>query len=148
MVDLGLPHIHPDPVSHVALGLWGQVFVTSTVDEGVSSNRPELVTLKEFLDSHEDDINLLYLTDSEVTLQVIHKLVGCGVKLNLSKSTDVDVLKRIIIKLQKRVQAGAVTLLVKVKDHRGDPLNEEAGIRTEMGHRKEQKEVIWDNPTN
>ena len=41
-------------------------------DEGVSSNRPELVTLTECLDSHEDDINLLYLTYCEATLQVIH----------------------------------------------------------------------------
>ena len=40
------------------------------------------------------------------------------------------------------IQAGAVTLLVKVKAHRGDPVNEEADIRTEMGHHKEQKEVI------
>ena len=60
---------------------------------------------------------------------------------------DADVLKEMIIKLQKRVQAGAATLLVKVKDYRGDPLNEETDIRAEMGHRKEQKEVIWDNPT-
>jgi hypothetical protein len=37
---------------------------------------------------------------------------------------------------------------VKVKAHRGDPLNEEADIRAEMGRRKEQKEVIWDSPTN
>ncbi len=36
-----------------------------------------------------------------------------------------DVLKKIIIKLQKRVLAGAATLQVKVKAHRGDPLNEE-----------------------
>jgi hypothetical protein len=60
----------------------------------------------------------------------------------------VDVLKKIIIKLQKKVQVGTVTLLIKVKDHRGDPLNEEADIRTEMGHHKEQKEVGWNNPTN
>ena len=59
-----------------------------------------------------------------------------------------DVLKKIIIKLQKRVQEGAATLLVKVKAHRGDPLNEETDIRSEMGHRKEQKEVGWNNPTN
>jgi hypothetical protein len=48
---------------------------------------------------HEDDVNLLFLTDSEASLQAIHKWVGCGSKLNLSKSPDVDVLKRIIIKL-------------------------------------------------
>jgi hypothetical protein len=44
-------------------------------------------------------------------------------------SSDSDVLKKIILKLQKRVQAGATTLLVKVKTHRGDPLNEEVDIR-------------------
>jgi hypothetical protein len=107
-----------------------------------------LVVLAECLDSHEDNISLLYLTDNEATLQVIHKWIDGGAKLNLSKSTDVEVLKKIRLKLQKRVQAGAATLLVKVKDHRGDPLNEETDIRAEMGHHKEQKEVIWDSPTN
>jgi hypothetical protein len=62
---------------------------------------------------------LLTLTDNETILQVIHRWIGCGAKLN-SKSPDVDVLKKIIIKLQKRVQVGAVTLLVEVKTHRGD----------------------------
>jgi hypothetical protein len=66
-------------------------------------------------------------------------------KLNLSKSPDADILKTIILKLQKRVEAGAATLLIKVKAHRGDPLNEEADIRTELGRRKEYKETIWDD---
>jgi hypothetical protein len=66
-------------------------------DEGVSSSRPELEFLTEFLD---DDISLLYLTDSEAILQAIHRWIGCGGKLNLSKSPDVDVLKKIILKLQ------------------------------------------------
>ena len=29
-----------------------------------------------------------------------------------------------------------------------DPLNEEAGIRVEMGRLKDQKETVWDEPTN
>jgi ribonuclease HI len=107
-----------------------------------------MVALAECLEDHDDDINLLYLTDSEAILQAIHRWIGCGAKINLSKSPDADVLKRIIIKLQKRVLAGAVTLLVKVKAHRGDPLNEEADIRAEMGRRKEIKEVGWNDPTN
>ena len=42
-----------------------------------------------------------------------------------------------------------MTLLIKVKTHRGDdPLNEESDVRTEMGRLKEQKETIWDDPTN
>ena len=54
-------------------------------------------------------------------------------KLSLSRSPDGDVFKDIIIKLQKRVKTGTATLLIKVKAHRGDPLNEEANIRSEMG---------------
>ncbi len=117
-------------------------------DEGVSSSRPELVALAECLEDHGDDVSLSYLTDCEEILQAIHRWIGCGAKLNLSKSPDADVLKKIIIKLQKRALAGAATLLVKVKAHRGDPLNEEADIRAEMRRRKEDKEAGWKNPTN
>jgi ribonuclease HI len=80
-----------------------------------------------------------------VSLQAIHKWIVCGVELNLSKSPDVDVLKTIILNLQKRVEAGATTLLIKVKAHRGDPLNEEADIRAELGRLKEYKETIWND---
>ena len=52
-------------------------------DEGVSSSRPELVALAECLEDHDDDVSLLYLTDSEVILQDIHRWIGCGAKLNL-----------------------------------------------------------------
>jgi ribonuclease HI len=106
-------------------------------DVCVSSSRPELVVLTECLDDHEDDINLLYLTDSEAILQAIQRWIDCGAKLNLSKSPDADVFKTIILKLQMRVQVGAATLLVKVKAHRGGSLNEEADIRAEMGRRNE-----------
>ena len=89
----------------------------------MSSNRPELVALRECLEGHLDHENLLYLTDSEATLQAINKWIGGGAKLSLARSPDGDVLRAIIVKLQKRVLAGAATLLIKVKDHRGDPLN-------------------------
>ena len=41
-------------------------------EEGMSSNRPELVVLRECLEAQQDHENLLYLTDSESTLQVIN----------------------------------------------------------------------------
>ncbi len=107
-----------------------------------------MIALTEFLQGHDDEISLLYLTDIEAILQDIHRWIGFRAKLNLSKSPDVDVLKRIIIKIQKRVLVGVETLLVKVKTHRGDPLNEVSDIRKEMGHRKEQKEVGWNDPTD
>ena len=117
-------------------------------EEGLSSNRPELVALREFLEAHDDHIDILYLTDSEVSLQAIHKWIGCGAKLNLSKSPDTDVLKAITPKLQQRVEVGATTLLIKVKTHRGDPLNEEADIMTELGRLQEYKETIWNDPSD
>ncbi len=48
-----------------------------------------------------------------------HQWIECGAKLNLATTPDADVLKSIVIKLQKRVTSGAATLLVKVKPHRG-----------------------------
>ncbi len=43
------------------------------------------------------------------------------------------------------MEAGVVTLVIKVKVHRGDPLNEETDIRAELGRRKAYKEAIWDD---
>jgi ribonuclease HI len=116
--------------------------------EGLSSNRPELVALWECLETHPDNKNLLYLTDNETTLQTINKWIGRGVKLSLAKTADTDILRVIVIKIQQRVQAQAATLLIKVKDHRGHPLNEEADIRSEMGRRKEEQQKTWSTPTN
>jgi hypothetical protein len=98
--------------------------------------------------NHPDNENLLYLTDSEATLQVINKWIGGGAKLSLAKTADADVLRAIIVKLQQRVKAKAATLLIKVKAHRGCPLNEEADIRAEMGRMKQEKEKTWSTPTN
>jgi ribonuclease HI len=107
-------------------------------EEGMSSNHPELVTLREYSETHPDNENLLYLTDSEATLQVINKWIGGGAKLSLVKTADTDILRTIIVKLQQRVKAKTTTLLIKVKTHRGYPLNEEADIRTEMGRMKQE----------
>ena len=108
-------------------------------EEGMSSNRPELVALRECLETHPDKENLLYLTDIEATLQAINKWIGGGAKLSLAKTADADVLRVIIVKLQQRVKAKAATLLIKVKTHGRCPLNEETDIRAEMGRKKEKK---------
>jgi hypothetical protein len=64
------------------------------------------------------------------SIQVILKWVGGGTKLNLSKTpnADRDILKAIVLKLQKRVEAGAGTfisqgqLVEDCKDHRSKVL--------------------------
>ena len=91
---------------------------------------------------------MLYLTDSEATLQAINKWIGGGAKLSLAKTVDADVLRVIIVKLQQRVKAKVATLLIKVKAHRGFPLNKESDIRTEIGRMKQEKEKTWSTPTN
>jgi ribonuclease HI len=120
-------------------------------EEGLSSNLPELDGLWECLESHPDNENLLYLTDSEATLQAINNWIGGGAyraKLSLEKTTDEDILRVIIVKLQQRVKVKATVLLIKVKAHRGCPLNEEADIRAEMGRMKQEQEKTWSTATN
>ena len=50
-----------------------QTYRVGREEEGMSSNRPELVALRECLEAHQDHENLLYLTDSEATLEAINK---------------------------------------------------------------------------
>ena len=115
----------------------------------MSSNHPELVALRECLEAHRDNENLVYLTDSEDTLQSINEWVGGGAKLRLTRSPDGDVrMIDIIIKLQKKVKTGEATLLIKVKTHRGDPLNEETDIRSEIGRLEEDNERTWSTQTD
>jgi hypothetical protein len=51
----------------------------------MSSNHPEL-DLRECLEAHQDHENLMYLTDSEDTLQTINKWIGGGAKLRLVRT--------------------------------------------------------------
>ena len=46
------------------------------------------------------------------------------------------------------MKEGAATLLIKVKAHRGDPVNEEADIRAEMGRLKKDDEKTWSTQTD
>ena len=120
-------------------------------EEVLNSNRPELVDLRECLESHQDHENLLYLTDRETILHCVRPSTNGQVEeqnSSLARSPDVDVLKSIMIKLQRRVKAGAATLLITVKDHSGDPLNEVTDIRDEMGRLKEDKEKTWTAQTS
>jgi hypothetical protein len=73
--------------------------------------------------------DLLYLTDSESLLKTISKWVGEGTRANLATTPDGDLVREIVQILQKRVTAGANTFLIKIKSHRGEPLNEAADSR-------------------
>ena len=52
--------------------------------------------------------------------------MGQGGKASLANTADADILEYILTKLAARIAAGSRTFLIKVKAHRGEPLNEGA----------------------
>jgi ribonuclease HI len=88
------------------------------------------------------------MTDNETVLRVIKKWVGQGGKATLATAPDADILQEIILLLTQRVRAGRTTFLVKVKSHRGEPINERADTLAEEGREMSNDYNWWDNHTD
>ena len=71
--------------------------------------------------------------------RVVDRWVGQGGKASLANSADADILEYILSKLATRIVAKSRTFLVKVKAHRGEPLNEGADDLTETGREMEKE---------
>jgi hypothetical protein len=99
----------------------------------MSSNHPELVDLRECLEAHRDNENLMYLTDREPTLQPINKWIGDGAKFRLTRSPGGDVLKTIIIKLQKRVKSDTSTPCPVTSAYEANTLHKSGARSTYQG---------------
>ncbi len=56
--------------------------------------------------------------------EVVGRLVGQGGKTSLVNTVDADLLEYVLTKLAARITDKSRTFLVKVKEHRGEPLNE------------------------
>jgi hypothetical protein len=65
--------------------------------------------------------------------------VGQGGKVSLGNTADADILEYILTKLAARIAAKSRTFLVKVKAHRGEPLNEGADDLAETGREIEKE---------
>ncbi len=85
---------------------------------------------------HEDFVTA---TDSEVLCRVVGRWVGQGRKASLVNTTDADILEYILTKLTVRIEAKSRTFLVKVKEHRWEPLNEGADDLAEAGREMEKE---------
>jgi hypothetical protein len=59
--------------------------------------------------------------------------INPGLKATLATAPDADILREIICLLTQRVRAGRATFLIKVKSHRGEPINERADTLAEEG---------------
>ena len=87
--------------------------------------------------------NLLYLCDNQSLLKAVQKWTGEGPKQTMANAPDADVLREIIELLKMRVQNGAATFLVKVKAHRGEPLNELADSLAEAAREVGMEKKEW-----
>ena len=102
-------------------------------EEGTSSIRAELAALLMLLREAPDEEDVAALLDCKSEITGVGKWVGGGAKATLVGVANADILEAIIEKLRARVQTGAGTFLVKVKAHRGEPVNEEADDCADIG---------------
>jgi hypothetical protein len=100
-------------------------------EEGVSSLRPELAVIARTLQATALETDLLYLCISEAALNKVSRWIGIGPRTTLAGDSNVDIMTSIIDSIRERVLKGARTFLVKVKAHRGEPLNESADTQAE-----------------
>jgi hypothetical protein len=91
---------------------------------------------------------LLLLCDNEAVLCAIKKWVGQGGKTTLATVPDADILQEIVCLLTQRVRAGRATFLIKVKSHRGEPINERADTRAEEAWEISDDNKRWDVRTD
>lgn len=117
-------------------------------EEGTSSNRPELGGVVLALRQAELSEDVLILCDNESVLKVINKWVGQGGRATLANAPDADILREILELIRARIEAGRATFLVKVKSHRGEPLNEQADTLAEKGRARPEEEKRWDERTD
>ena len=99
----------------------------------MSSNRPELWGVVLALQSAALSEDVQLLCDNAAVLCAIKKWVGEGRKATLATAPDADILREIVCLLTQRVRAGRATFLLKVKSHRGEPINERSDTLAEEG---------------
>jgi len=117
-------------------------------EEGSSSNHPELAAFVLALRGIPVTKPMLYLCDNQALLKAVKRWVGEGEKATLVGAPDADILLEAIEELQKRTTAGALTFLVKVKAHRGEPANEEADIQADKAITGKDVPTEWHDRTN
>ena len=70
--------------------------------------------------------DVLILCDNESVLKVIKNWIVQGGRATLAEAPDADILREILELLRARIEVGRATFFVKVKSHRGEPMNERA----------------------
>jgi hypothetical protein len=82
-----------------------------------------------------------------VTLDKESRWVWRGPRTTLAGDANANIMKKIIECVRERVLRGARTFMVKVKAHRGEPLNERADTPAERARQFPEERRQWTNRT-
>ena len=112
-------------------------------EEGTSSYRAELAALLMRLRRVQIESDVVVLLDCKSEITEIGKWLGEGSRATLAGVANEDLLQPVIEMLRQRVGKGTATVLLKVKAHRGEPLNEEADGCADLGRLAEAEHKEW-----
>ena len=68
---------------------------------------------------------------------------GEGGKATLATAPNADIMREVLCSLRMRITAGSATFLIKVKSHRGEPINEQADDLADEGRQEEDNASTW-----
>ena len=94
-----------------------------TVLGSASSKRPELTGIAIALEASPSGEDLTILTDSLVAMTTLFSLRRADFPLSLHQNACRQLITHVVKLLNERQAAGVVTRFIKVKSHRGEPLN-------------------------
>jgi len=96
-------------------------------EEGNSSNRAELwaaCLALEDAKGKEDRKPIIFLSDSACFLSSSQKWIGEQKSPSMWVNPDADIMRDIVQILCEQIEQALLTVFIKIKAHRGDPLNE------------------------
>ncbi len=125
----------------------GSIRVVRT-EEGTDSTRTEMTSLLEVLIGANVNDNLVVMVDNQYILREISRWVGEGGRTFLALSVNPDIFRMIIGRLYMRIAQGTATFLCKVKNNRGDPLNEVTDDLTDLGRTIDPEHAVWTTRSN
>jgi hypothetical protein len=84
-----------------------------------------------YLQATSVEVDLLYLCYSEAALNKVSRWIGNCPRTTLAGDANADIMTSIIECVRERVLRGAHKFMIKVKAHRGEPLNERDDTQAE-----------------
>jgi len=96
--------------------------------------------------STQDTKPIILLSDSACLLSSSQKWIGEGKSPSMYGNPDTDIMGDIVQLLRERIEQGLLTIFIKIKAHRGDPLNKLADRWADEGTQSDN--IRWSLPTN